>query len=211
MSTTLHPDAPPAAATAPAPTTRSLIIADPGPLGLGAFALTTFVLSTFNAGLIPVSAEPVVLGLALFYGGAVQIIAGVMEYFKNNTFGATAFCSYGAFWMAFYWIVTHPEAFKDPATKAQGVGLFLLGWTIFTAYMLIVVTRVNGGLTITFALLLVAFVCLTLGDFLGAKGLTVTGGYVGIVTALAAWYCSFAGVMNNTAGRPVLPMWPRAK
>lgn len=211
MSATLHPEAPHApAAPAAGPAPRSLVIADPGPLGLAAFALTTFVLSTFNAGLVPVSAEPVVFGLALFYGGAVQVIAGVMEHFKGNTFGATAFCSYGAFWMSFYWIVTNGEMFKDPTTKATGVGLFLLGWTIFTAYMLIVVSRVNGGLTVTFTLLLIAFICLTLGDFMGATGLTNAGGYVGIVTAFAAWYCSFAGVMNGTVGRAVVPMWPRS-
>lgn len=199
-----------------APTTRSLTVGDPGPLGLACFALTTFVLSCYNAGLFPAQTKAVVFGLALFYGGIVQILAGLFEYFKNNTFGATAFCSYGAFWMAFWYINTQNGANKDwaaasPHLKEQAVGLFLLGWTIFTAYMTITVMRVNGGLTATFVLLLIAFICLTIGDLFGVKPATMLGGYVGILTALTAWYCSFAGVMNNTAGRAVLPMWPRTK
>ncbi len=197
------------ATPAVAPTTRTLNIADPGPLGLAAFALTTFVLSVFNAGLVAKEAEPVVFGLALFYGGAVQVFAGLMEFFKNNTFGALAFCSYGGFWMSLWFIFANPEMFAEAgADKAIGVGIFLLGWTIFTGYMLISVTRVNGGLTATFAFLFVTFICLTVGDLFGMAGVTRIGGFLGLVTAFLAWYCSFAGVINGTWGRTVLPMWP---
>ncbi|MDR1449310.1 MAG: acetate uptake transporter [Propionibacteriaceae bacterium] len=186
-------------------------VADPGPLGLAAFALTTFVLSVFNAGLVGGAAQPVVLGLALFYGGLVQVAAGVVEFFRNNLFGALAFCSYGGFWLAYWHIGAHPEFFESaaPGLKAQGVGVFLLGWTIFTAYMLIAVSRVNIGLTVTFALLFIAFVALTAGDLAGAAGATRLGGWFGLGAALAAWYCSFAGVFNSTAGRTVLPLGPR--
>ena len=194
------------------PQPRTLDIADPGPLGLACFALTTFVLSVFNAGLLDAQAQPVVLGLALFYGGLAQVIAGVLEFLKKNLFGATAFTSYGAFWMAYWYLSSHPEAFVqgiDPALRAQGVGVFLLGWTIFTAYMLIAVTKVNGGLTFTFSVLLGAFACLTLGDFTGVMLLTRLGGYFGLAAALGAWYCSFAGVVNFTHGRTVLSVFPR--
>lgn len=189
--------------------TRTLSIADPGPLGLAAFALTTFVLSIFNAGLLDVKAQPVVFGLALFYGGIVQVIAGVMEYFKNNTFGATAFASYGAFWMAYWYLATHPQFFVAGAPKLQGVGVFLLGWTIFTAYMTVVSSRVTGGLLATFCVLLVAFIALTVGDLFEMQAATRVGGYFGLGAALLAWYNSFAGVLNNTAGKTVLPVWPR--
>ncbi|MFZ0158976.1 MAG: acetate uptake transporter [Kineosporiaceae bacterium] len=188
-------------------------IADPGPLGLACFALTTFVLSCFNAGLFPAAVKPVVFGLALFYGGAVQVIAGVIEYFKGNTFGATAFCSYGAFWMSFWYLSTHLDLMKA-ASKGdigKGVGLYLLGWTIFTAYMFITSLRINGALVAVFGVLTVTFIALTIGDLGASTGATKAGGYLGILTAALAWYTGFAGVMNNTAGKPVLPVFPMKK
>lgn len=201
--------------TAPVPVAPSLAdrIADPGPLGLAAFALTTFVLSTFNAGLLDVAVEPVVFGLALFYGGIVQVFAGLVEYLKGNTFGATAFCSYGAFWMAFWYMSTNPQllAKADPASIGKGVGLFLLAWTFFTAYMLVTSARTNGALFVTFTVLTATFICLTLGKFTGSALWTHLGGYLGLITAFLAWYTSFAGVLNNTAGRTVLPVFPLPK
>lgn len=194
-----------------ASTTRSLDIADPGPLGLAAFALTTFVLSVFNAGLVAKEAEPVVFGLALFYGGAVQVLAGLFEFFKKNTFGAVAFCSYGAFWMAFWYLSTNPDFFPaDSAHRVTGVGIFLLGWTIFTAYMWFVALRINGVLGATFSVLLVTFICLTVADLFALPVFTTIGGFLGLITAFLAWYGSFAGVLNNTVGRVVAPTWPRA-
>ncbi|MDR1354917.1 MAG: acetate uptake transporter [Propionibacteriaceae bacterium] len=191
--------------TAPTPVFRP--IADPGPLGLAAFALTTFVLSVFNAGLVDASAEPVVFGIALFYGGAVQVVAGVIEFFKNNLFGGVAFCSYGAFWMAFWYLATHTSIPTEH--KGTGVGIFLLAWTIFTAYMLIAVSKVNWGLTITFAVLFIAFVGLTVGDLCELEIATRLGGWFGLAAAFSAWYCSFAGVINFTAGKTVLSVGPK--
>ncbi|MDR1767103.1 MAG: acetate uptake transporter [Propionibacteriaceae bacterium] len=185
-------------------------LADPGPLGLAAFALTTFVLSVFNAGLLPASAEAVVFGLALFYGGIVQVAAGVLEIFKNNTFGALAFCSYGGFWLAFWYLATQ-ASFADGAPKAQAVGVFLLAWTIFTAYMLFTVAHVQIGLTVTFAVLEIAFIGLTVGDLFGIEAATRVGGWFGLAAAFAAWYCSFAGLLQNTLGRVVLPVGPRTR
>src|SRR5689334_10120 len=112
-------------------------IADPAPLALGAFALTTFVLSFFNAGLVSDKGEPVVLGLALAYGGLAQLLAGMWEFRNNNTFGATAFTSYGAFWLSF-WAFNQFFAGKVPTAEVgSAVGLYLIAWGIFTAYMFI--------------------------------------------------------------------------
>jgi hypothetical protein len=188
-------------------------IADPGPLGLAAFAMTTFVLSSFNAGLLPGTVEPVVFGLALFYGGAVQVLAGLVEYTKGNTFGATAFCSYGAFWMSLWYINTH-TTWGDGATasdKAHAVGLYLLAWTIFTLYMFITSFKTSGALVVVFAVLTVTFICLTIGHLAEADGFDKLGGWLGLITAFAAWYTSFAAVMNATAGRPILPVVPMKK
>lgn len=189
-------------------------LADPGPLGLAAFALTTFVLSTANAGILPKAAEPVVFGLALFYGGIVQVLAGLWEYAKGNTFGATAFCSYGAFWMAFWYLVTHavPMMVAGKATGAQieqGVGVFLLAWTIFTGIMLIGSFHTNGVLVVVFSLLFITFVGLTIGALGSAPSVTKIAGWFGLLTAAGAWYGAAAAVINSTAKRTVLPTWPR--
>ncbi len=187
-------------------------IADPGPLGLACFALTTFFLSVVNAGLLPATVKPVVLGLALFYGGIVQVLAGLVEYLKGNVFGATAFCSYGGFWLSFWYLSTHLSLLADAGPDAaKGVGIFLVGWTIFTAYMLVASLKTNGALVVTFSFLLVAFILLSAGDLTGSASMTKLGGYVGIITAFLAWYTSFAGVMNATAGKVVLPVFPRNK
>lgn len=116
------------------------------------------MLSVFNAGLLGIKVEPVVFGLALCFDGIVQIIAGVIGFFNNNQFGGVAFCSYGAFWMSFWYLATHPSFFGSDAPKAQGVGIFLLGWTIFTAYMTVAASKATGGLFATFVVLLGVFI-----------------------------------------------------
>ena len=185
------------------------IIADPGPLGLGAFAMTTFVLSVVNAGLVDKSVEPVVLGLALFYGGLGQLLAGMWEFRKGNTFGALAFTSFGAFWLSFFYYVSFiAKGIGDQVGTATG--LYLLAWTIFTAYMTIASMRTSGAVLAVFAALTLTFLFLTIGAFAGSTGFTIIGGYLGIITALLAWYASFAGVTNATFSRTVMPTWPRA-
>jgi succinate-acetate transporter protein len=183
-------------------------IADPGPLGLAAFAATTFVLSTVNAGLIGEKLEPVVLGLALAYGGLAQLLAGMWEFKKNNTFGATAFTSYGAFWLAFA-LYAWQFAPKLPSDqKSTAAAVFLLAFTIFTFYMMIASLRTTGALVAVFVLLFLTFLALTGGDFTGKEGVTHLGGYLGILTAIAAWYASFAGVVNSTFKKSVVPVFP---
>ncbi len=174
-------------------------VCDPGPIGLAAFAATTMMLSVFNAGFLDKSMELVVLPVALFYGGAVQIIAGVAELFRKNIFGALAFMSYGGFWMAF-------RDIAGLGLPGKAVGLFLLAFTIFTVYMTIVTLKINVGLLVTFTALTVTFILLTFGAFTGTAELSKAGGYCGLLTAALAWYCSCAGVLNATWGRTVLPM-----
>ncbi|MCU1473050.1 acetate uptake transporter [Amnibacterium sp.] len=180
--------------------------ADPGPLGLAAFALTTFVLSFANAGIIP-TAGIAVLGLAAFYGGLGQIIAGIWEFANKNTFGATAFCTYGGFWLAFWYLASTGG---DKAAGPGGVGIFLIAFGIFTLYMTVAALRTNGALIAVFAFLTLTFLALGFGAAAEAEGLTRLGGWLGIITALLAWYTSFAGVLNSTYKRVVLPVFPRA-
>jgi succinate-acetate transporter protein len=195
-------------------------VANPAPLGLSAFALTTFVLSSSNAGFIfpKVGAGgAAVIGLAIFYGGLVQLIAGIQEFRAGNTFGATAFCSYGGFWLALGFILLPGSGILASlvADKAlsSGVGVFLLGWTIFTGLMLIATFRLNLALVVVFALLFLTFLSLTIGWLGGIGTGTFTtwvgiGGWLGIVTAIAAWYTALAGVLASVklANLPTFPM-----
>jgi succinate-acetate transporter protein len=185
-------------------------IADPAPLGLGAFALTTFVLSVVNAGWVSDVVEPVVFGLALAYGGLGQLLAGMWEFAKGNTFGATAFSSFGAFWLSFWWLTGHLADYKIPDSEVgKGIGLYLLAWGIFTLYMTVAATRVSGAVLTVFVLLTITFFVLAIGNFAGSDGLTHLGGYLGILTALAAWYASFAGVTAFAFKRPLVPTGAR--
>ncbi|MDT5312389.1 MAG: uncharacterized protein QOE74_1409 [Mycobacterium sp.] len=181
------------------------IIADPAPLGLAAFALTTFLLSLVNAGVIPKDTEPVMLGVALAFGGIAQLLAGMWEFRKGNVFGATVFSSYGAFWLSFWAYVTFYA--KDIPAEHHGVaaGWYLIGWAIFTSLMLIAALRTTVVLAVLFVVLDVTFVLLGLGALYASSGLTMAGGGLGLVTAALAWYLCVAGVTASTFGKPILP------
>jgi uncharacterized protein len=182
--------------------------ADPGPLGLAGFAMTTFVLSMFNAKLVSGGGEPVVLGLALAYGGIAQLLAGMWEFRTGNTFGAVAFSSYGAFWISFWALVVF-YADKIPARDAgHAVGLYLWAWAIFTGYMFIASLRTTGAVALVFFLLTVTFALLGAGNSGAHENVIKWGGYVGLATAAVAWYASFAVVTNSTFGRTLLPVMP---
>jgi succinate-acetate transporter protein len=197
----------PVGAHRPAPGSH---FADPAPLGLAGFALTTFVLSTVNSNIIPQDLVGGALGAALAYGGIGQFAAGLWEFAKGNTFGATAFCSFGAFWISFWWLVEHDLSGLGPDGH-KVVGVFLLGWAIFTAYMTVAATRVSSAVLLVFALLTITFLALSIGWFDdNSKHWIQLGGYLGLLTALAAWYASFAGVTNATFKRVVLPVGPRS-
>jgi succinate-acetate transporter protein len=185
-------------------------LADPGPLGLAGFAMTTFVLSCVNSGLIPKTVEPVVFGLAFFYGGLAQLLAGMWEFVKGNTFGAVAFTSFGAFWLSFWYLDSHPELLKAAGSNAnKGVGTFLLAWAIFTLYMTVASLRTTLALIAVFVALTVTFFLLAIGQYATSSSITKAGGWVGLLTAALAWYASFAAVTNSTYKRVVLPVFPR--
>jgi succinate-acetate transporter protein len=176
--------------------------ADPAALGLAAFGLTTFVLSFANAGWIPGGGVSV-LGLALFYGGIGQVIAGVWEFANKNTFGATAFTSYGLFWMAAWFLLT-----SGNKVDAPGVGLFFLAWAIFTLYMTFAAIKTNLIILLVFIALTLTFVFLAISEFASSESIQHIGGYLGILTAIFAFYGSFATVINATFKRVVLPVMP---
>jgi len=182
-------------------------LGNPGPLGLAGFAMTTMVLSVFNTGsLIDARLQPVVIPLAFFYGGTAQFIAGLYEYKVPNTFGATAFCSYGAFWVSFGYFIQNIAGTLPAETANHAVGLFLLMWTIFTLYMTPASYRVSRALFSLFVFLSITFIFLTAGAFSNSKSTTAVGGWFGLVTAGIAWYCSFAVTFNSTWGREYIPI-----
>jgi uncharacterized protein len=211
--------------TTPAPTSG---IADPAPLGLAAFALTTFLLSAKNANWMTHATGNAFLGYAFAYGGVIQLLAGMWEFRNRNVFGATAFSTYGGFWIGiFLWVrfVVDPAlAAARPATLAATVtalnhdlGWILLAFAIFNTYMLILSTQVSMAVFAVFLTLEITEIILAIGNFNAGAAVNPTatikiGGYVGLVTALAAWYASAAGVSNGIAagklrfpvGRPLL-------
>jgi succinate-acetate transporter protein len=183
------------------------ITADPGPLGLAAFAATTFMLSMFNAGFMGKSLEPVVLGMALAYGGLAQLLAGMWEFRTGNTFGAVAFTSYGAFWISFWAFEQfYADKITNEASLMHAIGLYLITWGIFTTYMFIASLRVSAAVATVFLLLAATFLLLGIGNAAENESIVKLGGYVGIATALAAWYASFAAVVNDTFRRIVMPV-----
>jgi uncharacterized protein len=197
--------------TTGAPIQAATPIANPAPLGLAAFALTTFVLSMFNSGLVSSTGEPIVFGLALAYGGLAQLLAGMWEFKTGNTFGATAFASYGAFWLSFWAFVQFFEKEVPKADAGHAVGLYLIAWGIFTAYMFVASLRTTAAIALVFLLLAVTFIVLGIGNSGGNTSIVKLGGWIGLATALAAWYASFAEVTNATFGRVVFPTKPLAR
>ena len=181
-------------------------VADPGPLGLAGFAMTTFCLSTANANLWHGGGAAAALSLALVYGGIAQFAAGMWEFHRRNTFGALAFTSYGAFWISFYVLLKIPAI--APGTNT--VAVFLLGWTIFTLYMTVAASRVSKAVFSVFVVLSVTFILLTIGNWgAGHANIVKIGGWTGLLTAALAWYASAAGVINDTHKKVVLPVGPR--
>jgi succinate-acetate transporter protein len=159
-----------------------------------------------NANLVSIAGIGAVLGLAFAYGGLAQLLAGMWEFRTGNTFGAVAFTSYGAFWISFFFIVR-----LVPATivTAHGLSAYLWMWAIFTTYMFFASLRTTGAVALVFLLLAITFILLAWGDMgNGHLSITHAGGWVGLATAIAAWYASFAAVINSTFGKVVLPVFP---
>jgi len=190
-------------------------IANPAPLGLAGFALTTFVLSLYNIGAGQPGAAPgpstLIIGLAVAYGGLAQFAAGMWEFVKGNTFGATAFSSFGAFWISFAFILipgfgsfgtytsvdpTTKETIIDPSLSSA-LGIYLIAWGLFTFILFLASFRLNGATVLLFFLLTVTFVILAIANFLNSAGATKAGGAFGIMTALVAWYIAAAGLFTD--------------
>jgi hypothetical protein len=186
-------------------------MADPAPLGLGGFALTTFVLSVHNANWAP---DLVWVGLALFYGGLAQFMAGMHEYRNGNVFGATAFSSYGAFWAALATFVVMDLLHALPATMNinNALGWFAVAFSIFNTYMLLGSTRLSKAVFAVFLTLEATLIIFFIGQFLAGSGhvlgtdLIHVSGYVGVLTAACAWYASAAGVLNSLGSTAMLPV-----
>ena len=183
------------------------LMADPAPLGLAGFAFTMFLLSFINVGWLDAAAVGVVVPLALFYGGLGQLLAGAFEMRKGNTFGFTAFSSYGAFWLFFAsMIILNNLGLIETPPVAVGTALLLYG--VFTFYMWIPAMFANLGLNLTFLFLWLAFVFLGLGDVLPNALAKTAGGYFGILAAAAAAFTSFAIVVNSNLGAGTVPLGP---
>ena len=184
-------------------------VADPAPLGLAAFALTTFLLSAANANWMGAATGNAWLGYALAYGGAIQLLAGMWEFKNRNVFGATAFSTYGGFWIGlFLWVQFVAPGAKSASAADHDLGWILLAFAIFNTYMLIMSTQLNIAVFVVFLTLEITEVILFIGNFAGNTSVVHIGGYVGVITALAAWYTSAAGVANGTPGRILLPVGP---
>jgi succinate-acetate transporter protein len=190
--------------------------ADPAPLGLAAFALTTFLLSAANAGWMTKATGDAWVGYAFAYGGVAQLLAGMWEFRNRNVFGATAFATYGSFWIGLaLWarLVAPPPAGAGPVVAAahaaaatKDLGWILLAFAIFNTYMLLWSTMVNVAVFGVFLTLEATEIILFIGFFSGSSGTIKFGGYVGLLTALVAWYASAAGVANGTGGRAIVPV-----
>lgn len=183
-----------------------IAIADPAPLGLAAFGITTLVLSVINAGWLDASATIGVISLAIAFGGISQFMAGMWAFRRGNTFAATAFTSYGAFWISYALLVTlYAPQIKDKAILTSFLGLYLLGWAIFTAYMTVASLAGARAVTLVFVLLTLTFAVLSWGEYAGSTTIHNWGGYLGLLTAAAALYASFADVVNASFKRVLLP------
>ncbi|HEY2578829.1 MAG TPA: acetate uptake transporter [Streptosporangiaceae bacterium] len=189
--------------TTAAPTS---LVADPAPLGLAAFALTTFLLSAANAGWMTKATGDAWLGYAFAYGGLIQLLAGMWEFRNRNVFGATAFSTYGGFWIGLgLWArLVAPTAAGNAGS--HDLGWILLAFAIFNTYMLVASMGVNAAVFGVFLTLELTEIILFIGNFTGSSGTVKLGGYVGVVTALVAWYTSMAGVMNGQRGKVFMPV-----
>ena len=180
--------------------------ANPAPLGLLGFGMTTVLLNLHNAGLYPL--DSMILAMGICYGGLAQIFAGIMEWKKGNTFGTTAFASYGLFWLSFAGLVFFPRMGLIDPPLPQAMAAYLIMWGIFTSVMFIGTLKLNRALQFVFFSLALLFFLLALGDILGSPAVTTIAGYEGVICGLSAVYAGLAQVLNEVFGRTVLPLCP---
>ena len=180
------------------------LTANPAPLGLLGFGMTTVLLNIHNAGFLPMST--MILAMGIFYGGLAQVIAGIMEWKKNNTFGTTAFTSYGFFWLSLVGLIVMPKLGWGEAASGKAMAAYLFMWGLFTFFMFIGTLKISKALQVVFGTLAVLFFLLALGDFTGAEAITRIAGYEGIFCGFSAIYAAIAQVLNEIYGKTVLPL-----
>ncbi|MDO2947824.1 acetate uptake transporter [Aeromonas simiae] len=184
-------------------------LANPAPLGLMGFGMTTVLLNIHNAGFFPISA--MILAMGLCYGGLAQIIAGIMEFKRGNTFGVTAFISYGTFWWSLVFLIVMPSMGLSTPTPEAYMGWYLLMWGVFTLFMMIGTVNYPRAKQFVFASLTVLFFLLAARDFTGSALIGTIAGFEGIICGASAIYLAMATVLNEQFGRVVLPIGEKAK
>ncbi|GGK17625.1 hypothetical protein GCM10007962_09800 [Yeosuana aromativorans] len=185
------------------PTLQSAL-ANPGPLGLLAFGMTTVLLNLHNAGFFEMNS--MILAMGLFYGGSAQIVAGILEYKKNNSFGLTAFVSYGFFWLTLVALILLPKWDLIPAPSTNGMVAYLIMWGIFTGLMFIGTLKINKALQFVFATLTILFFLLAIGDITGNATIKTITGFEGIICGASAIYTGIATLMNEVYGKVIMPV-----
>ena len=180
------------------------ITANPAPLGLMGFGMTTVLLNLHNAGIFELGS--MILAMGIFYGGLAQVIAGIMEWKKGNTFGTTAFTSYGLFWLSLVGLVVMPKMGLSAAPENSAMVAYLLMWGIFTAVLFIGTLKLNRALQVVFATLTILFFLLALGDLTNNIAIKHLAGYEGIICGFSAIYAALAQVLNEVYGKQVLPV-----
>jgi succinate-acetate transporter protein len=182
---------------------------NPAPLGLLGFGMTTVLLNLHNAGFFGLGS--MILAMGIFYGGMAQIIAGIMEWKKGNTFGTTAFTSYGLFWLTLVWLIVAPKLGIAEATTNNAMAAYFFMWGLFTFVMFIGTLKLNGALQVVFLTLTILFWLLALRDITGNATWGKVAGYEGIFCGFSAIYTGLAQVLNECYGRTVLPLGPVKK
>jgi uncharacterized protein len=180
--------------------------ANPAPLGLLGFGLTTVLLNFHNAGFYELNT--MILAMGIFYGGIAQIIAGMMEWKKNNTFGTTAFTSYGLFWLSLVGLILLPSLGLGTAASKPAMAAYFFMWGLFTFVMFLATLRLNRALQFVFLSLTILFLLLTARDFLGSPAIGTLAGYEGIICGLSAVYTGLAQVLNEVYKKVVAPLGP---
>ena len=183
--------------------------ANPAPLGLLGFGMTTVLLNLHNVGFFAL--DGMILAMGVFYGGIAQIIAGIMEWRKNNTFGTTAFTSYGLFWLTLVGLLVLPKMGWAEAPSATAMGYYLFMWGIFTAVMFVGTLRLSGMLQFVFGSLALLFFLLAIGDWTGNTVIKTIAGWEGVICGASAIYCGLAQVLNELYKKEMLPLWPVVK
>lgn len=180
------------------------VLANPAPLGLMGFGMTTILLNIHNAGFFGMDA--MILSMGIFFGGLAQVVAGIMEFKKNNTFGTTAFTSYGFFWLALVGLNIMPEMGLTTAPDSLSMAAFLFMWGLFTLFMFIATLRISRALQVVFGTLAILFFLLAIANYTGSAFILTIAGYEGILCGFTAIYAAMAQVINESYGKEILPL-----